>query len=172
MRKFTVKWFVDDADMVKGEKPHSEIYETEEVEAESSMEAIDLVIDFLIDQGIQNNTLSPERDGDRINFMDPGGEIAMRYYNFSVDSPIKVARTEAGFSRAEMSRRFEIPIRTLENWETGTRSSPVWAEKLIVEKLERQERIDTLHEILALLDNCEHLEEAKEKIKGMLGNHE
>ena len=122
--------------MLQGEKPHSEIYESETVEAGSSAEAINLVIDFLIDQAISSGELSPERDGERINFVDADGEIVMQYYNFSVDSPIKAARMDAGLSRAEMSRRFEIPIRTLENWEAGTRIPPVWAEKLIVEKLE------------------------------------
>lgn len=135
MREYEVRYYVDDADMVRGEKPHSEIYESEIVEAGSSAEAIDLVIDFLIDQGIQNSDLSLERDGDRINVMD-NGEIVQQYYNFTVVSPIKTVRMEAGLSRAEMSRQFEIPIRTLENWEAGTRIPPVWAEKLIVEKLE------------------------------------
>ena len=50
---------------------------------------------------------------------------------------IKEARTRAGISRAEMSRRFEIPVRTLENWEAGVNKPPIWAEKLIIEKLER-----------------------------------
>lgn len=50
---------------------------------------------------------------------------------------IKESRTAAGLSRAEMSRRFEIPIRTLENWESGVNQPPAWAEKLIIEKLER-----------------------------------
>lgn len=136
MREYEVRYYIDDAEMVRGEKNHSEICECEMVEAGSSQEAIDLVIGFLIDQGIQNEESFPERDGDRINFVDPDGEIVMQYYNFTVDSPIKAARMEAGLSRAEMSRQFEIPIRTLENWEAGTRVPPVWAEKLIVEKLE------------------------------------
>lgn len=50
---------------------------------------------------------------------------------------IKEARTAAGLSRAEMSRQFEIPIRTLENWESGVNQPPVWAEKLILAELER-----------------------------------
>lgn len=136
MRQIEVRYYIDDAEMVRGEKPHSEIYESETVEAGSSAEAIDLVIDFLIEQAIQNSELSPERDNGRINFMNDDGEIVQQYYNFTVDSPIKAARMEAGLSRAEMSRRFEIPIRTLENWEAGTRVPPVWAEKLIIEKLE------------------------------------
>jgi DNA-binding transcriptional regulator YiaG len=48
---------------------------------------------------------------------------------------IKDARMAAGLSRTEMSRRFEIPLRTLEAWDAGDRTPPAWAEKLIVEKL-------------------------------------
>lgn len=50
---------------------------------------------------------------------------------------IETARKALGMSRAEMSRQFEIPVRTLENWDAGVRQCPVWAEKLILEKLER-----------------------------------
>lgn len=55
---------------------------------------------------------------------------------------IKEAREAAGLSRAEMSRRFEIPVRTLEEWDAGRRMPPPYVEKLIVEKLEaiRKER--------------------------------
>lgn len=49
---------------------------------------------------------------------------------------IKEAREQAGLSRAEMSRRFEIPVRTLEDWEKGKRTPPPYVEKLIIEKLE------------------------------------
>ena len=50
---------------------------------------------------------------------------------------IKEARMDLGMSRAEMHRQFEIPLRTLEDWDSGKRNPPVWAEKLILEKLER-----------------------------------
>lgn len=50
---------------------------------------------------------------------------------------IKEAREEAGLSRAEMSRVFEIPVRTLEEWDAGRRTPPPYVEKLIVEKLQR-----------------------------------
>ena len=54
-----------------------------------------------------------------------------------MSSKIKDARIAIGMSRAEMHRVFEIPIRTLEDWDSGKRNPPVWAEKLILEKLER-----------------------------------
>lgn len=44
-------------------------------------------------------------------------------------------RMETGLSRAEMSRQFKIPIRTLENWDGGVSNPPEWAEILIIEKL-------------------------------------
>ena len=50
---------------------------------------------------------------------------------------IKEARQAAGLTQAEMSRLFEIPKRTIENWETGTRKPPSYVEKLIIEKLEQ-----------------------------------
>ena len=39
--------------------------------------------------------------------------------------------------RIPMSRLFEIPIRTLEDWESGKNMPAHWAEKLIMEKLDR-----------------------------------
>ena len=53
---------------------------------------------------------------------------------------IKEARLALGMSRAEMSRQFEIPISTLENWDAGIRQCPPWAEKLILEKMERMKK--------------------------------
>lgn len=48
---------------------------------------------------------------------------------------IKEAREQSGLSRAEMSRQFEIPLRTLEDWESEKRTPPPYVEKLIIEKL-------------------------------------
>lgn len=50
---------------------------------------------------------------------------------------IREYREAAGLSRAEMSRQFKIPIRTLEDWESGKRNPPEWAKILIIEKLEK-----------------------------------
>lgn len=48
---------------------------------------------------------------------------------------IKEAREQIGMSRAEMSRVFEIPIRTLEDWDAGKSSPPPYVQRLIIEKL-------------------------------------
>jgi len=49
---------------------------------------------------------------------------------------IKEAREAKDISRAELSRRLGIPIRTLENWDAGVRTPPEWVKKLIIEKIE------------------------------------
>ena len=51
------------------------------------------------------------------------------------ESKIKEARLRAGLSRAEMSKQFDIPARTIEDWESGRRKPPAYVEKLIVDKL-------------------------------------
>lgn len=53
----------------------------------------------------------------------------------------KELRTILGVSRAEFSRRYNIPIRTLENWEGGTARPPEWAMAL----LERAVREDATY---------------------------
>ena len=55
---------------------------------------------------------------------------------------IKEARQMAGLTQKRMSEILLIPLRTIENWESGKRNPPLWAENLIVEKLQmmRQEK--------------------------------
>lgn len=50
---------------------------------------------------------------------------------------IREARLKAGLSQAQMAEIFEIPKRTIEDWDRGVRQCPHWAELLIIEKLER-----------------------------------
>ncbi|WP_315451764.1 helix-turn-helix transcriptional regulator [uncultured Selenomonas sp.] len=49
---------------------------------------------------------------------------------------IKEARKSAGLTQKRMSELLLIPLRTIENWESGKRNPPLWAENLIVEKLQ------------------------------------
>lgn len=49
---------------------------------------------------------------------------------------IKEARIEAGLTQQHMSELLEIPLPTIKKWETEVRKPPVWAEKLIIEKLQ------------------------------------
>ncbi len=50
---------------------------------------------------------------------------------------IKDARLNAGLTQQRMSEVFEIPKRTIENWEAGKRNPPAYVEKLIIRELER-----------------------------------
>lgn len=53
---------------------------------------------------------------------------------------IKEYRKAAGLTQEEFSRIFEIPIDTVKNWDSGRRSPPKWAEKLIIKELERMKK--------------------------------
>lgn len=48
-------------------------------------------------------------------------------------------RAILGVSRAEFSRRYEIPIRTLEDWDAGRRQPPEWILKLL-ERVVREDK--------------------------------
>ena len=50
---------------------------------------------------------------------------------------VKEKREELGISRSKMSRMIGIPIRTLEDWDSGLRTPPEWVERLLIEKLEK-----------------------------------
>lgn len=49
---------------------------------------------------------------------------------------IKEARKQAGLTQAEMSKKFGIPVRTISNWESGSRKCIDYVERLIIEKLQ------------------------------------
>lgn len=48
---------------------------------------------------------------------------------------IKDARRKAGLTQKQLSDTLDIPLRTIESWESGSRTPPPYVEKLIVEKL-------------------------------------
>ncbi len=52
-------------------------------------------------------------------------------------SAIKDARLAAGLTQAKMSELLEIPKRTIESWEEGSRSCPLYVQKLIINELKR-----------------------------------
>lgn len=48
---------------------------------------------------------------------------------------IKEARVLKGMNRQELCEWLEIPYRTLEKWEQGSRKCPPYVEKMIIEKI-------------------------------------
>ena len=141
-REYTVKYYVDTENMINGKEPHSEEYESLISEAESAEEAIELAKDYLREQAIQNSDYTADIQKGAVIVMDDAQNIVERYYSFSCTCTIQEVRKKAGLSRAAMSRLFEIPIRTLENWEAGGNPPTHWAEKLILEKLDDMCRDD------------------------------
>lgn len=56
---------------------------------------------------------------------------------------IKEARIQANLTQQQMSDLLEIPLRTIISWESESpsgRKCPIWAEKLIIEKLNNLEK--------------------------------
>ena len=52
-------------------------------------------------------------------------------------SAIRDARKAAGLSQQGVTDALGIPRRTLQDWESGKRTPPGWAEALVIEKLEK-----------------------------------
>lgn len=51
-------------------------------------------------------------------------------------------RNYIGVSRAEFSRRYNIPIRTLESWEAGVRTPPEYVLQLLEESVRRTDIVE------------------------------
>lgn len=50
---------------------------------------------------------------------------------------LKEARIKAGLTQQQMSDLLEIPKRSIENWENGSRKCPPYVERLIINELLR-----------------------------------
>lgn len=53
--------------------------------------------------------------------------------------PIKYLCTEYGLNQTELSRRFGIPLRTIQNWHTGVRIPPSYVIRMMDELLKVEE---------------------------------
>jgi predicted nucleotidyltransferase len=54
-----------------------------------------------------------------------------------MDLMIKEARAEYGLTQKELSEITDIPLRTIENWESGKRTPSPWVEKMIYSYLKQ-----------------------------------
>ena len=65
---------------------------------------------------------------------------------------IKSIREILGISRAEFSRRYRIPVRTLEDWEWGKRTPPdyvIWLlERVVTEDKRRKELTEKINQLI------------------------
>ncbi len=70
-----------------------------------------------------------------------------KFYGFTKENPSSVSISElrslAGISRPEFSRRYGVPIRTLEDWEAGRRTPPKYVisllERVVKEDIKKEE---------------------------------
>lgn len=58
------------------------------------------------------------------------------------DLTITEMRSYIGVSRAEFSRRYSIPLRTLESWEAGVRTPPEYVLQLLEESVRRTDIVE------------------------------
>ena len=49
---------------------------------------------------------------------------------------IKEARAAANLTQKQLSEMLKIPLRTIENWESGKSTPPPYVEALVVEKIQ------------------------------------
>lgn len=54
---------------------------------------------------------------------------------------IKAMRKEAGMTQKEFAKYFDIPVRTLEEWEAGNRKMPAYLLRLLTYRLEVEKKI-------------------------------
>ncbi|MDR4969035.1 MAG: helix-turn-helix transcriptional regulator, partial [Acholeplasmataceae bacterium] len=54
-----------------------------------------------------------------------------------MDMIIKEARAEYGLTQKELSEITDIPLRTIENWESGKRTPSPWVEKMVYNYLKQ-----------------------------------
>lgn len=53
---------------------------------------------------------------------------------------LKQARNSAGLTQEKMAVLFEIPKRSIENWESSKSAPPPWSQRLILKELERLQK--------------------------------
>ena len=59
-----------------------------------------------------------------------------------MNKTIKDLRSATGLSQTEFGKRLGgIPLRTIQNWESGVRTAPAWALELITYRVENDENI-------------------------------
>ena len=63
-------------------------------------------------------------------------------------------RNYIGVSRAEFSRRYNIPIRTLESWESEVRTPPEYVLQLLEESVRRTDIVEVSFLYYTLQQEC------------------
>ena len=64
---------------------------------------------------------------------------------------IKSERIKHGLTQEQLSKMTDIPVRTIQNWESEIRKCPSYVEKMIFDKLNQPDYKTILEEILDML---------------------
>lgn len=71
---------------------------------------------------------------------------------------IKAERIKHGLTQEQLSSITEIPVRTIQNWESEIRKCPSYVEKMILDKLNQPDYKTVLEEILDMMkSDLKHL---------------
>lgn len=52
----------------------------------------------------------------------------------------KTARLQAGLTQAQMLEQYDIPRRTVQDWERGIMTPPPYVQRLVLEELKRKKK--------------------------------
>ena len=64
---------------------------------------------------------------------------------------IKAERIKHGLTQEQLSNMTGVPVRTIQNWESGIRKCPGYVEEMILDKLNQPDYKTILEEILDML---------------------
>ncbi|MBE0700798.1 MAG: helix-turn-helix domain-containing protein [Acholeplasmataceae bacterium] len=79
-----------------------------------------------------------------------------------MDLVLKEARAEYGITQKELSEITDIPLRTIENWESGKRTPSPWVEKMIYSYLKKYPK--NQHGIITETKGIYEIEQIKEAL--------
>ena len=87
---------------------------------------------------------------------------------------IKELRISSGMTQQQFSDYFNIPKRTIENWEGGQRKCPGYVEEMMIDKLNQRDYKTILEEILDMMKgDARYLKgDTKQYVENVIGEIE
>lgn len=88
---------------------------------------------------------------------------------------IKSERIRHGLTQEQLSNITEIPVRTIQNWESGIRKCPSYVEKMILDKLNQPDYKTILEEVMDMMkSDLKHLKnsDTKQYVENVIGEIE
>lgn len=78
--------------------------------------------------------------------MKPHNEWMMRRERMELSEIIRELRRETGLNRKQFSEHFQIPLRTVEEWEAGRRKPPEYIPRLIKYQILYEQKYEKVKE--------------------------